>query len=111
MEAAAFGLLSAYYFLDDYTQQCPYCDSSLPGFGVLNTGRAQMINLSDITTQSQTAVNEIRLHYMRNANFVGLPVGGVGPSLSSLGFRDGNEHLRHCPACAAVQRGAQHNLQ
>jgi hypothetical protein len=91
------GLLSAYYFLDDYTQQCPYCDASLPGFGVLNVGRAQMINLSDITTQSPTAVNEIRLHYMRNANFVGQPVGGVGPSLSSLGFVTGTNTLGIVP--------------
>ena len=95
--SSRIGLLSAYYFLDDYTQQCPYCDSSLPGFGVLNTGRAQMLNLSDITTQSQTAVNEIRLHYMRNANFVGLPEGGVGPSLSSLGFQTGTNTLGIVP--------------
>jgi hypothetical protein len=83
------GMLSAYYFFDDYTQQCPYCDASLPGFGVLNFGRAQMINLSDTTTASPTAVNEFRLHYMRFASFSGQPVGGVGPSLASLGFVTG----------------------
>jgi hypothetical protein len=95
--SSRIGLLSAYYFLDDYTQQCPYCDASLPGFGVVNTGRAQMINVSDITTQSPTAVNEIRVHYMRNANFVGQPVGGVGPSLSSLGFETGASTLGIVP--------------
>ncbi len=83
------GMLSAYYFLDDYRQQCPYCFASLPGFGVLNYGRAQMANVSDTTTQSPTAVNEFRLHYMRFASFSGQPVGGVGPSLSSLGFVTG----------------------
>jgi len=82
------GMLSAYYFLDDYRQQCPYCFASLPGFGVLNYGRAQMANVSDTTTQSPTAVNEFRLHYMRFASFSGQPV-GVGPSLSSLGFVTG----------------------
>lgn len=87
--SSRFGQLSAYYFLDDYRQQCPYCSSSLPGFAVLNFGRAQMINLSDTTTQSATAVNEFRLHYMRFASFSGQPVGGVGPSLSSLGFVTG----------------------
>lgn len=87
--SSRFGMLSAYYFLDDYTQQCPYCASSLPGFGVLNYGRAQMINVSDTTMQSPTAVNEFRLHYMRFASFSGQPVGGVGPSLSSLGFVTG----------------------
>jgi hypothetical protein len=83
------GLLSAYYFLDDYSQQCPYCAASLPGFGVLNNGRAQMINLSDTKAQSPNAVNEFRLHFMRFASFSGQPVGGVGTMLSSLGFVTG----------------------
>ena len=34
-------------------------------------------------------VNELRLSYMRNANNVGQPVGGVGPSLASQGFVTG----------------------
>jgi len=91
------GMLSAYYFIDDYHQQCPYCFVSLPGFEVLNIGRAQMINLSDIKTQSATAVNELRLHYMRFATFTGEPVGGVGPSLSSLGFVTGANTLGIVP--------------
>jgi hypothetical protein len=91
------GMLSAYYFLDDYNQQCPYCSVSLPGFNVLNVGRAQMINLSDIKTQSATAVNELRLHYMRFASFSGEPEGGVGPSLSSLGFVTGANTLGIVP--------------
>ncbi len=91
------GMLSAYYFIDDYSQQCPYCFVSLPGFDVLNIGRAQMINLSDIKTQSATAVNELRLHYMRFATFTGEPVGGVGPSLSSLGFVTGANTLGIVP--------------
>jgi len=91
------GMLSAYYFIDDYHQQCPYCFVSLPEFDVLNIGRAQMINLSDIKTQSATAVNELRLHYMRFATFTGEPVGGVGPSLSSLGFVTGANTLGIVP--------------
>ena len=91
------GMLSAYYFLDDYSQQCPYCFVSLPGFNVLNVGRAQMVNLSDIKTQSATAVNELRLHYMRFASFSGEPEGGVGPSLSSLGFVTGANTLGIVP--------------
>jgi Carboxypeptidase regulatory-like domain/TonB dependent receptor len=91
------GMLSAYYFLDDYSQQCPYCAVSLPGFNVLNVGRAQMVNLSDIKTQSPTAVNELRLHYMRFASFSGKPEGGVGPSLSSLGFETGANTLGIVP--------------
>ena len=34
-------------------------------------------------------VNEFRLSYMRNANNVGQPAGGVGPSLASQGFVTG----------------------
>jgi len=91
------GMLSAYYFVDDYSQQCPYCFVSLPGFDVLNIGRSQMVNLSDTMTPSSTAVNELRLHYMRFATFSGEPVGGVGPSLSSLGFVTGADTLGIVP--------------
>ena len=35
------------------------------------------------------SVNEVRLSYMRNANNVGQPSGGVGPSLASQGFVTG----------------------
>ena len=91
------GMLSAYYFIDDYNQTCPYCFVSLPGFDTLNIGRAQMVNFSDIKTQSATAVNELRLHYMRFATFTGEPVGGVGPSLSSLGFVTGANTLGIVP--------------
>src|SRR5206468_232549 len=34
-------------------------------------------------------VNELRLSYMRSANNVGQPAGGVGPSLASQGFATG----------------------
>ena len=34
-------------------------------------------------------MNEFRLSYMRNANNVGQPAGGVGPSLASQGFVTG----------------------
>jgi Carboxypeptidase regulatory-like domain/TonB dependent receptor len=98
-----FGALSVYYFLDDYNQQCPYCDASLPGFGVLNFGRAQMINLSDTKTLSTTAVNEFRVHYMRFASFSGEPEGGVGPSLSSLGFVTGPSTLGIVPLAPQFQ--------
>ena len=91
------GMLSAYYFLDDYRQQCPYCGVSLPGFDVLNVGRSQMVNLSDTKTLSPTALNEFRLHYMRFATFSFEPQGGLGPSLSSLGFVTGANTLGIVP--------------
>jgi hypothetical protein len=88
-----WGQLSAYYFFDDYTVNNPYPASvggaSVPGFSALTTGRAQLINLGDSKTFGTSSVNELRFNFMRNANDVGQPVGGVGPSLASQGFVTG----------------------
>ena len=89
-----WGQLSAYYFFDDYSLNNPYPTgqggASVPGFNALNLGRAQLINLGDTKTFGSSAVNELRLSYMRNANNVGQPLGGVGPTLASQGFAPGN---------------------
>ena len=91
--AGTWGLLSAYYYFDDYKLDNPYPTgqggSSVPGFGGLNLGRSQLINLGQTKTIGATAVNEIRLSFMRNSNNVGEPSGGVGPKLSSQGFVTG----------------------
>jgi hypothetical protein len=88
-----WGLLSAYYYFDDYNLDNPYPTgqggASVPGFSALNLGRSQLINLSDTKTLGATAVNELRLSFMRNANNVGQPSGGVGPTLASQGFVTG----------------------
>ena len=87
------GLISGYYFSDDYTLNNPYPTgqggASVPGFAALNLGRAQLVNLSDTKTFGPTVVNELRLSYMRYSNNVGQPSGGVGPSLASQGFVTG----------------------
>jgi hypothetical protein len=84
------GLLTAYYFIDDYDLNNPYPTgqggASVPGFNALNFGRGQLITLGDTRTFGATAVNEIRLSFMRSANTVGHPQGGVGPTLASQGF-------------------------
>lgn len=88
-----WGLLSAYYFIDDYNLINPYPTgqggASVPGFAGTNLGRSQLINLGQTKTIGATAVNELRLSYMRNYNNVGDPSGGVGPSLASQGFVTG----------------------
>ncbi|MDP9055609.1 MAG: carboxypeptidase regulatory-like domain-containing protein [Acidobacteriota bacterium] len=88
-----FGMLSAYYFIDDYNVNNPYPrgqgGASVPGFNALNLGRSQLVNLGATKTFGATSVNEFRLSYMRNANNVGQPVGGVGTSLASQGFVTG----------------------
>ncbi len=84
------GQISGYYFLDDYGVDDPYPTgeggASVPGFDALNFGRAQLLVLSDTKTIGANAVNQARISYMRNAANVGVPQGGVGPSLASQGF-------------------------
>jgi hypothetical protein len=88
-----WGLLSAYYYLDDYSLNNPYPTgqggANVPGFAAVNLGRSQLINLGDTKTFGASMVNELRLSYMRSANNVGQPAGGVGPSLASQGFVTG----------------------
>ena len=95
-----WGLLSAYYFVDDYNLNNPYPrqqgGASVPGFAALNLGRSQLINLSDTKTFGPTLVNELRVSFMRSANNVGQPSGGVGPSLCVSGVCDGCRNERNC---------------
>ncbi|HKN76114.1 MAG TPA: carboxypeptidase regulatory-like domain-containing protein [Candidatus Acidoferrum sp.] len=88
-----WGLLSAYYFLDDWSQNNPYPmaqgGANVPGFNALYLGRAQLLDLGDTKTINATTVNEFHFSYLRNANDLGKPVGGVGVSLASQGFEVG----------------------
>ena len=87
------GMLSAYYFADHYGLDNPYPTAqggaSVPGFNALNFGLAQLASIGFTRTFGVNTVNEFHLSYMRNANVAGQPAGGVGPSLSSLGFVEG----------------------
>ena len=95
MDASAdrWGIISGYYFFDDYSLNNPYPTgqggASVPGFAALNLGRSQLVNVGDTKTFGASLVNELRLSYMRSANNVGQPSGGVGPSLASQGFVTG----------------------
>jgi hypothetical protein len=86
------GLLSAYYFIDDFSLNDPYpvaqSGASVPGFNALTIGRAQLIALGNTKTLSSTAVNELHLSYVRDFNNLGQPVGGLGVSLTSQGFEN-----------------------
>src|SRR3984885_7670023 len=83
------GMISGYYFIDDYTLNNPYASASLPGFNDTTPGRAQMANVSDTKTFGPTMVNEFRIHFMRMSLGENLPTGGLGVTLSSLGFVTG----------------------
>ena len=88
--ATRWGMMSAYYFMDGWSQNSPYPvaqgGANLPGFNALNSGRAQLIALSDTKAFGSTAVNEFHFSFLRDATDLGQPVGGVGTSLASQGF-------------------------
>ena len=85
------GSVAGYYFFDDYRVDNPYPagtgGATVPGFDALNFGRAQLLALSDTKTFGANTVNLARVSYMRNAANVGVPQGGVGPTLASQGFQ------------------------
>ncbi len=85
-----WGLISGYYFLDDYSLNNPYPvaqgGASVPGFNALYEGRAQLFSLGETKTLTATAVNELHFSFMRSFNDLGKPKGGLGVSLVSQGF-------------------------
>jgi hypothetical protein len=88
------GQLFGYYFVDDYRLDNPYPGSvagaSIPGFDALTIGRAQLISFGDTKVFNASTVNEFHLGYLRNANIIGQPKGGLGVSLASQGFASGD---------------------
>jgi hypothetical protein len=84
------GTLTGYYFLDGYSLDNPYPTgtggASVPGFDATSNGFSQLVSVGHTMTFGQSALNEFHLSYMRNANSVGQPRGGVGPSLADQGF-------------------------
>ena len=85
-----WGLLSAYYFIDDFNLDNPYptaqSGASVPGFDALTTGRAQLVALGLTKAINATTVNEAHVSYLRDITNLGQPVGGRGVSLVSQGF-------------------------
>jgi len=96
-----WGMLSAYYFLDDFTQNNPYPvaqgGANVPGFNALNSGRAQLIQLGDTKALGSNALNEFHFSYLRDASDLGQQQGGVGLSLASQGFVVGEGTLGIVP--------------
>jgi hypothetical protein len=84
------GLISGYYFVDDFFLVNPYpvaqSGASVPGFSGATSGRAQLVAVGDTKSFGATMVNEIHLSYMRDNTNLGQPIGGLGVSLSSQGF-------------------------
>jgi hypothetical protein len=82
--------LTGYYFVDGYSLLNPYPTgtggASVPGFSATSNGLAQLMSIGHAITFGNATLNEFHMSYMRNANAVGQPKGGVGPSLVSQGF-------------------------
>jgi len=85
-----WGQLSAYYFFDDYRLDNPYPGqqggASIPGFDAVTFGRAQLVSLGDTKVFGVGTINEFHVGYLRNANVIGQPHGGLGVSLAAQGF-------------------------
>jgi hypothetical protein len=89
-----WGMLSAYYFIDDFNLDNPYptaqSGASVPGFNALTTGRTQLLALSATKAINSTTVNEAHVSYLRDITNLGQPEGGRGVSLVSQGFENAN---------------------
>lgn len=88
-----WGQVSGYYFLDNYRLDNPYPGAqggaSVPGFDALTIGEAQMVTLADTKVIGASTVNEFHVGFLRNANNIGQPRGGLGVTLASQGFTTG----------------------
>ncbi len=102
-----WGNFSAYYSLDDYSDNDPYPTgqggANVPGFNALSSGRAQLLSLSATKTFGADTVNEFHAGYMRFANVAGQPVGGLGPTLASQGFVEGAGTLGIVPLAPKIE--------
>ncbi|HEX4231592.1 MAG TPA: carboxypeptidase regulatory-like domain-containing protein [Bryobacteraceae bacterium] len=87
------GEISGYYFIDNYRLDNPspggQGGASIPGFDALTIGQAQMFTIGDTKTLGATTVDEFHIGFIRNANDIGQPHGGLGVSLASQGFVTG----------------------
>jgi len=102
-----FGNLSGFYFLDQYAMDNPYPTgqggANVPGFNAVSDGRAQLYTLALTKTWGANTVNEAHFSYMRSANVIGQPVGGVGPTLASQGFVEGENTLGIVPLSPQIE--------
>ena len=101
-----YGNFFVYYTGDNYFLNNPYpqaqgganVPNSLGGsFNALSDGFAQLIDLGYVKTFSGSTVNEFHFSYMRYANNIGQPKGGVGVPLACQGFVTAVDESAACP--------------
>lgn len=85
-----WGQISTYYFYDNYRLDNPYPSqqggASVPGFDALTFGTAQLLSLGDAKAFGNGTVNEFHAGFLRYANVIGQPRGGLGVGLAAQGF-------------------------
>ncbi len=88
-----FGLLTGYYFVDDYTLDNPYPGqqggANVPGFDAQTIGRAQLWTFGSGKTFGSNMANDFHVSLTRNANNVGVPHGGTDVKIAQQGFVTG----------------------
>jgi hypothetical protein len=93
---APVGLLTGYYFFDQYRQSVP--NALLPGFGSDFTGRSQVVNIGDSKILGAGSVNEVRFGFTRLRYLIHSPTGGKDVTPKSLGFDEGPDTLGISPS-------------
>ena len=84
------GTVFGYYFFDQFSLLNPYPVATLPGFGATTLGRTQAVDIGDTKAFGSSAVNEIRLGYLRVKDALNKPAQGNNTTLAALGFATGN---------------------
>ena len=104
-----YGNFFVYYTGDNYFLNNPYpqpqgganVPNGLGGsFNALSDGFAQLIDLGYVKTFNSNTVNEFHFSYMRYANDIGQPKGGVGAPLACQGFVTAVDESSKCPGAA-----------
>lgn len=91
-----WGMLSGYYYYDKNSLDNPYAEHNIPGFSGLGAQDANLATLGDTKSFGSTMVNELHLNYLRVYNSSFVPVGGLGPKISSFGITEGCQTLGIC---------------
>ena len=91
-QSSRFGLLSLYYYFDNFKRIDPYWLGNAPlypGFAIDGTGQTHNINIGMTKTLSSAAVNEFRVGFFRLDTKLNRPLGGTNTTLAALGFASG----------------------
>jgi hypothetical protein len=91
----AVGMLTGYYFYDQYNQVVP--NPLLPGFGSQFRGRSQVVEIGDSKTLGNSSVNDARFGFTRLRYQIHAPLGGYTVTPASLGFPEGPNTLGISP--------------